>query len=515
MAQKTPRLPLQLMRYYEYKWRTDDGFKNSLLVFKTPRWYRIKKQVNTVESRQGVGFMFQRHELATWKALQAHAQHKIEPSLNHCLINQHPIQLDYSHQHINDTTLNLLLKYANSCELTAKIHALFAGEHVNVSENRPALHTELRMIKNGSHTVTHARDQLCQISNKIRAGEWFGCTGKPITDIVNIGIGGSDFGPRLGIHALNEYSAQHLNYHFISDIDPTAFKQTLRNLNPETTLFIVTSKSFTTHETIHNAHKAFHWVDHPNAWEKQFIAVTAQTSTAAQLGIQHILPLWDWVGGRYSFCSAVNLITCIALGFDVYMQILTGANAMDEHFKAAPLHENMPVMLALLGFWNINFLHKSSLLMLVYARQLERLVPFIQQLDMESNGKSIDLLQRPVPYSTGPIVWGGAGNQAQHSYYQLLLESQHPIAAEFISTQLFEKEMINTYCQNKIRNLSQKIPINHLHIDQCTPFTLGSLVALYEHKIYVQSILWNINAFDQPGVERGKRAFQPQVAYHD
>ena len=366
--------------------------------------------------------------------------------------------------------------------------------------------------------ILDVRQKMRTISNQIRSGEWLGYSGKPITSIVNIGIGGSDFGPRFCLNALTDFTLDSLDYHFISDVDPKAFEHTVKKLNPETTLFIIASKSFTTYETLVNGKKALAWLGSSKYLDQHFIAVTANTIKANEFGVSNVLKIWDWVGGRYSICSAINLITCIAIGYDSYLELLAGANDMDEHFCESELHENMPVLLALLGVWNINLLHIPSLLLLVYARQLEFFVPYIQQLDMESNGKSIDNEGRAVNYGTGPIVWGGIGNQVQHSYYQLLCQSSHKIAADFISINSVNNEIINSICNAKINILSQGVlsleqpngfipggmPINHIKIGSCTPFNLGALIALYEHKIYVQSILWNINAFDQPGVESAK-----------
>lgn len=457
--------------------------------------------------------MYQRQDWSIWRALDEHAQYlnasgyALTPGITQItnqILNFSEISLDFSAQKIQTETLVLLENYAEICGLKNKIDALFLGEKINVSENRAALHTALREMQDVSPEVVSAREQMRFISEQVRSGNWLGCTGKIITDIVNIGMGGSDFSPRLGISALVDYVSDNLHYHFISDIDAHAFKQTLQHLNPETTLFIVVSKTFTTQETLVNAQKAFYWVDHPAAWKKQFIAVTAQRERAEALGIEYILPIWEWVGGRYSFCSAVNLMTCIAIGYEAFVEILSGAFAMDQHFRAETWSKNLPVMLALLGFWNINFLHNSSLLMLTYAKRLEMLVPFIQQLDMESNGKSVDLLQRPLPYMTGPIVWGGLGNQAQHSYYQLLLEGQHRIAAEFISIKTNDNAPLNEFCYRKMDCLLGRVPITHIQLKSCTPYNLGLMVALYEHKIYTQSVLWDINAFDQPGVELAK-----------
>lgn len=309
--------------------------------------------------------------------------------------------------------------------------------------------------------------------------------------------------------------------HFISDADPHAFSDVCDQLHPETTLFIISSKSFTTKETLYNMKKAFAWVNKPEHMDKHFIAITANEDKARDYGFSTILSIWDWVGGRYSLTSAINLITAIAIGFDQFTQLLEGANQMDQHFQTQELHDNMPVIMALIGLWNINFLRISSFLFLIYTKRLALFVPYLQQLDMESNGKSVDIHGRNVTYSTGPVIWGGLGNQAQHSYYQLLCQGTHKVAIDFISSEEFEGSLIDSYCKAKMHALSEGvdngdprsyiaggIPMNHIRLKSCTPASIGALIALYEHKIFVQSLLWNINAFDQPGVESAKRLRQ-------
>jgi len=480
--------------------------------------------------------MKQLTELDSWTILEKHAaslRHhtftdfkKDKLHLNACAIS-----INFNYQLYDQNTIELLIKLANDVQLKNKIHSLISGEIVNKSEQRPALHTALRIIDNSQvivdgtdimPDVLATREQMRLISTQIKSGKWLGYSNKPIKDIVNIGIGGSDFGPRFCIEALSKFTDPTLAYHFISDADPDSFDDVLTNLNPETTLFIVSSKSFTTQETHYNTQKAFSWFDKStkNYKDKHFIAVTANADKAQQMGITHILPIWNWVGGRYSVCSAINLITCIAIGYEAFMTFLAGANQMDKHFYESEFHENMPVMLALTGLWNINFLHISTHLLLVYTKQLEKFVAYVQQLDMESNGKSIDNEGHFINYATGPIVWGGSGNQAQHSYYQLLCQGSHKVAGDFISLKQFDNEIINTMCKAKIKILSEGInpldkpnglitggtPLNHISLESCTPTTLGSLIALYEHKVYVQGVLWNINSFDQPGVESAKAA---------
>lgn len=479
-------------------------------------------------------------KLKLWKALEEHA-HSIRLHLPSHLMPTVPkqkfnasfssIHLDYSHQHLTEQTLELLFNLAETCQLREKIEALMHGGIVNVSENRPALHTALRadeknpILVNGRDImpdIFETRLKMKAIAEQIRAKEWLGFAGNPITDIINIGIGGSDFGPKFCLKALTDLTSKELNYHFISDADPHSFKHTIEKLRPDTTLFIISSKSFSTQETLYNTQKAMDWIGSPQYYNRHFIAVTAHSDRAKTFGIHNVLSTWDWVGGRYSFCSAINLIGAIALGYEQFSQILAGANQMDRHFRESDFANNLPVLLALLGIWNNNFLHINNLLFLTYSQRLDFFVPYVQQLDMESNGKSIDLQAKSVHYATGPLVWGGSGNQAQHSYYQLLCQGTHKVTVDFISVSAFNHEMINEMCEAKINLLTQgvksednpngyipgNIPLNHLSIDNHTPFSIGALIALYEHKIFAQSVIWNINPFDQPGVESARRNYK-------
>ncbi|GGI80159.1 glucose-6-phosphate isomerase [Legionella impletisoli] len=469
----------------------------------------------------------------TWKSLENHAA-EIRSKLNSGAVSKAKpistcnITLDYSNQSIPPNALSLLTQLAENCHLHEKIKALISGAIVNHSEHRPALHTALRADeqtvitvenKNIMPEVVNTRFEIKRISELIRNKLWLGFSGKPIKDIVNIGIGGSDLGPRFCIQALRDYITPELGYHFIPDVDPNGFEHTVRDLNPETTLFIVSSKSFTTPETLYNGRKALAWIGTRTNLQQHFIAVTANRQKAFEFGIKNVLPIWDWVGGRYSFCSAINLISAIALGYPHFSAILQGAQAMDEHFLTADFHENLPALLGLIGVWNNNFFSIHTHLILTYAAQLEKLVPYIQQLDMESNGKSIDNQGNPVHYATGPIVWGGLGNQAQHSYYQLLCQGTHKTTVDFITLKPFEQELINNMAAAKMNILSQGVnnqenpvefipggvPLNHIQLNDCTPYTIGALVALYEHKIFTQSVIWDINPFDQPGVESAKK----------
>lgn len=459
--------------------------------------------------------------------LKRNSTTRFKTSIENNFISSGPISLDLSNQLISKEAYNYLLALPDTIKLKEKINELFSGKNVNKSEKIPALHTALRtkstnIIVNGHNIIKDiliAKEQIKDISEKIRNKQWLGQTGKPITDIVNIGIGGSALGPTLGVNALDDYINTDINFHFISDASPKLFAKTVKNLNKETTLFIVASKSFTTQETLYNAKKAKDWLSSSQYFKRHFIAITANIKNAQDFQISNIIPIWPWIGGRYSFCSAINLITAIAIGYDNFTKILEGAAEIDNHFQNAPWHNNLPVMLALTGIWNNNFLDINNLLLLTYGHELDTFTNYIQQLDMESNGKNIDTQMQAVRQSTGPIVWGGSGNQAQHSYYQLLCQGTKISAIELIRFKALENEMINNISDNHINILTQgvrahqkneeikpRIPINIIEIDKCTPYSLGLLISLYEHKIFTQASIWNINPFDQPGVQSAKAA---------
>ncbi|MDP3706024.1 MAG: glucose-6-phosphate isomerase [Legionellaceae bacterium] len=442
-------------------------------------------------------------------------------------INVANIKLDYSLQLINKAALRYLIELCSRIHLKDHIDNLFSGSVVNHSEQRPALHTALRAEPNdvvivaGENVipkVQHTLQLMQSIANQIRDHLWLGYQGLPITDVVNIGIGGSDLGPNMAVHALKDYKNTTIGCHFLSDSDPDGFDDVVNQLNPTTTLFIVSSKSFTTHETLLNLKKAMQWLG-TNDLKNHLIAVTANPEKALQCGIYHVLPIWNWVGGRYSFFSAINFILMVAIGPNHFQQLLTGAHAMDMHFKVAPLAQNMPVLLAVLGLWNLNFFCSNNHLMLVYSKRLAHFIPYIQQLDMESNGKSANIFGERINYNTGPIVWGGLGNHAEHAFYQLLYQGSHYTAGDFIFIGQERYKTMNQLAEHKLNalafgvdmceNLSRlahgNAGINQITLDELSPYTLGALVSLYEHKIYCQSVLWNINAFDQPGVEAAKK----------
>lgn len=464
-------------------------------------------------------------ELSSWQALENYLNSPY--SLNHSKdtelaqkIKTSNITLDFSKQNLNSTTMKLLEQLALESNLPQKILALTSGEKINKSENCPALHTALRSLDNKplyiegkdiKKDILDTLNKMQQFAEQIREGKWLGFSGKPITNIVNIGIGGSDFGPRFCLDALNAWVAKNLNFYFVSDADPTSFDNVVCGLDPAETLFIIASKSFKTIETIYNAKKAFQWMDGHLA--NHFIAVTANQTKANEFGITNFLPIWNFIGGRFSLCSAVNFITCIAIGPKEFMAILSGAYSMDLHFLNTKPECNMPIILALIGLLNINFRNIPTQLFLVYAKQLEQFVNYVQQLDMESNGKSIDIHGKAINYATGPIVWGGSGNQAQHSYFQLLNQGTHRVAIDILTIGDNENDLINSLCRNNIsllsstkvkNNLNYSSPINHIKIHSWSPYSLGTLIALYEHKIFCQGAIWNLNSFDQPAVEHTK-----------
>lgn len=477
--------------------------------------------------------MTPRTKKTIWDALKNSAQPYESPITCHPPKNFSAstcnIHLDYSNQKLSTEILHTLFELAHICQFSKNIHSMMKGDKLNVSEQRPALHTALRAmphemifvdLQNVVPKILEARHQIETIAELIRANRWLGFSGKPIKDIVNIGIGGSHLGPYFAIHALKSYCTKALGYHFISDVSPESFQNVVEKLNPETTLFIISSKSFTTPETIHNAIKALQWIGQHELSANHFIAITAREEKARQFGIKNIIPIWDWVGGRFSFCSAINLITAIAIGSEQFNALINGAHQMDRHVLEADDKSNLPLLLALIGIWNINFLNIPSLVILPYARPLEFFVPFIQQMDMESNGKSIDREGRFIQHATSPIIWGGMGNDAQHSYFQLLCQGTHKITADFISLTRHSGELINSMCESRMHVLAHGrklphqqisghiqggIPLNHIQLSDCTPFTIGALVALFEHKIFIQSIIWNTNPFDQPGVESAKQ----------
>ena len=465
------------------------------------------------------------------------------------------LHLDFSKNFVTDKTVALFNQLVTEAHLPSAIADLLSGKHVNNTENRPAWHTALRS-STPPQEVTQTLERMLQLVDDIHSGFWTGFSGKKITDVVNIGIGGSDLGPRMACYALTPYHHKGLQCHFVSNIDPSDINETLSVLNPETTLFIIASKSFTTLETLSNAERAKQWFlnkGQPQYIEKHFIAVSSAVNKAVAFGVapKNIFPMWDWVGGRYSLWSAIGLPIALATGMKNFGALLQGAMLMDKHFaEAAPQH-NMPVMLALLGIWYSHFWDAQTRAILPYDQHLQYFPDFLQQLEMESNGKDVDKQGQKINYSTGSIVWGSIGTNGQHSFHQLLHQGKHIVPVDFILP-LTTSRTGNSHDREQHRHLvanclgqSQAMlqgksladikrelegqglsaeeiallaphkviegnnPNNIISFEKLTPTTLGALIALYEHRVYVQSVIWNINPFDQWGVELGKQLSTP------
>ncbi|MEY4130022.1 MAG: glucosephosphate isomerase [Actinomycetota bacterium] len=450
--------------------------------------------------------------------------------------------LDYSKQRVTAETLNKLFALARRADLESAIDELFAGKNVNVTENRPALHMALRAVASdafpavGENVVPAVLDVIAQMTafaNDIRNGERVGATGQKFSTIVNIGIGGSDLGPKLVIEALDPITSEDIEFRFLSSVDSDQFAAVTKGLNPATTLFIISSKSFTTAETMRNARTARNWISAQlgdRAVGDHFVAVSASAAAVEEFGIKEDLyfPFWDWVGGRFSVASAIGLSVMIAIGPERFGDFLAGMRAMDSHFHSAPLEKNAPVLLALLGIWNSNFMGATSFAMLPYSYRLRSFPAYLQQLSMESLGKSTSLEGQVVGMQTGDIVWGAVGTDAQHSFFQLLHQGTRFIPCDFIgllepATRIGEHhdELIaNLFAQSEAlafgrdvdsdaetngRQIVGNKPSTTILLPELSPFTLGQLIALYEHKTYVQSVIWGVNAFDQFGVELGKK----------
>lgn len=462
---------------------------------------------------------------------------------------------DYSKNLINSTTMEYLLRLAEETKVKEAINLMFSGEKINETENKAVLHTALRdfsdkpIFVNGEDVKPKIKRVLSQMrlfSEKVISGEYRGFSGEKITDVVNIGIGGSDLGPVMVCSALKHYKTR-LNTHFISNVDGNHLAEVLKNLNPETTLFIVASKTFTTQETITNAFSAKKWFLQKATEEdvaKHFVALSTNIDAVKSFGIaeENIFEFWDWVGGRYSLWSAIGLSIVLSIGYDNFEKLLKGANETDVHFQTAEFSQNIPILMALLGIWYRNFAGASSYAVLPYSQYLERFPAYLQQTDMESNGKFVDRNGDFVNYEAGTIIWGEAGTNGQHSFYQLLHQGTELIPADFIAfvrscnvvADHQEKLLANFFAQTEAlafgknedevyaelkhtgntddeiyKILIYKIfqgnsPTNSLLIDELTPYSLGQLIALYEHKIFVQGVIWNVYSFDQFGVELGK-----------
>ena len=527
-------------------------------------------------------------QTAAWKSLTAHFEDAQDLTLSSLFANDpnrfdkfsvnfgDDILLDYSKNLISEQTLDKLFALADETELKAAIGAMFGGDKINQTEDRAVLHIALRNRSNtpimvdGEDVMPHVNavlEKMKAFSDRVIGGDWKGYTGKEITDIVNIGIGGSDLGPYMVSEALAAYKT-HLNLHFVSNVDGTHIAETLKDLNPETTLFLVASKTFTTQETMTNALSARDWflatAEEQAHVAKHFAALSTNAKSVAEFGIDtdNMFEFWDWVGGRYSLWSAIGLSICLAVGYDNFIELLAGAHDMDNHFQQTPFSENLPVLLALIGVWYNNFYGAESEAILPYDQYLHRFAAYFQQGNMESNGKFVDREGNPVEYQTGPIIWGEPGTNGQHAFYQLIHQGTKIIPCDFIAPVISHnplsdhhpKLMANFFAQTEAlafgKNREQveaefvaagktaeevaelvpfKVfegnrPTNSILVKQITPRTLGNLIAMYEHKIFAQGVIWNIFSFDQWGVELGKQlanqilpelADQEAVASHD
>ncbi len=457
--------------------------------------------------------------------------------------------LDFSKHRVERQTLDLLLKLAQSCGLRQRIDAMFSGEKINVTEDRAVLHVALRaprtasILVDGKNVVPEVHavlDKMAGFADAVRSGAWVGHTGKRIKTVVNIGIGGSDLGPAMAYEALRAYSDRGLALRFVSNVDATDFAEAVQGLDPAETLFIVCSKTFTTIETITNAKTARSWLleklKDESAVRKHFVAVSTNAAEVSKFGIDptNMFEFWDWVGGRYSYTSAIGLSLMVAIGPDHYRDMLAGFHELDEHFRTAPFERNLPVIMGLLGIWYDDFFGAESLAVLPYDQYLARFPAYLQQLDMESNGKSVTLEGERVAYQTGPIIWGQPGTNGQHAFYQLIHQGTKLIPCDFIG---FSKSlnalgdhhdqlMANFFAQTEAlafgktsaevkaegvpdqlvshKTFEGNRPTSTILADSLTPATLGKLVALYEHKVFVQGVIWGLNPFDQWGVELGK-----------
>ncbi|MEJ6744764.1 MAG: glucose-6-phosphate isomerase [Porticoccaceae bacterium] len=457
-------------------------------------------------------------------------------------LNAGGLFLDYSKNLIGNQTWQALLNLAEQSPLISHRAAMFAGQAINTTENRAVLHTALRAEPEDANTdderqrtalVKQQLQAVKNVSDRIRCGDWLGSTGKAITDVVNIGIGGSDLGPKLACSALEEFSHPHIQVHFVANVDGAEILSTLKKLNPETTLVTLASKTFTTQETLLNAKTAIHWFEKTLGLKdaqtsRHFIGLTANTANALAYGLpaDQILEFAEWVGGRYSLWSSIGLSIAISIGFEQFSNLLSGAREMDLHFKQAPMAQNMPIILALVGIWYSNFLDTETIAVIPYCERLLLLPAYLQQLDMESNGKSTTMNGQPVDYHTGPILWGQSGTNGQHAFFQLLHQGTRQVPIDFIAATkdgLSNPEHHRVLLGNMLaqsaafmtgqaapegqqhRYYAGNKPSNTLLLNELSAKNLGALIALYEHKVFVQGSIWNINSFDQWGVELGKK----------
>jgi glucose-6-phosphate isomerase len=497
---------------------------------------------------------------AAWKALEAHYK-KIRKLHLRRLFAKDPqrgerltaeavgIYLDYSKNRITDQTVNLLLQLAEESGLRSRIDAMFRGDKINVTEKRAVLHVALRapqgqsILVDGEDVVPQVHavlDKMAAFSNRVRSGEWKGHTGKPIRNVINVGIGGSDLGPVMAYEALRHYCQRDLTFRFVSNIDGTDFAEATRDLDAEETLFIISSKTFTTLETMTNAHTARAWalatLKQDAAIAKHFVAVSTNAEGVAKFGIDtsNMFEFWDWVGGRYSMDAAIGLSTMIAIGPEHFRAMLDGFHQMDEHFRTAPFERNLPVLMGLLGVYYNNFFGTQTVAVLPYEQYLKRFPAYLQQLTMESNGKHVTLEGAEVGYQTGPIYWGEPGTNGQHSFYQLIHQGTKLIPCDFIAFaqplnvlgRHHDILMANIFAQAEAlafgktskevqtegtppwlaphRTFEGNRPSNTIVLERLTPAALGKLVALYEHSVFTQGVIWQVDSFDQWGVELGK-----------
>jgi glucose-6-phosphate isomerase len=500
-------------------------------------------------------------KLKAWKALQSHYKQVRDTHLRD-LFKEDPergermtveavgLFLDYSKNRITSETVKLLVQLAEESGLKSRIDAMFSGEKINVTEKRAVLHVALRapreetILVDGENVVPQVHsvlDKMAEFSNRVRSGEWKGHTGKPIRNVINIGIGGSDLGPVMAYEALKHYSQRNLTFRFVSNVDGTDFAEAVNDLDPAETLFVVSSKTFTTLETMTNAHTARSWSlkglgGDESSVAKHFVAVSTNGAEVSKFGIDtaNMFGFWDWVGGRYSMDSAIGLSTMLAIGPDNFHHMLDGFHQMDEHFRTTPFEQNLPVLMGLLGLWYTDFFGAQTVAVLPYEQYLKRFPAYLQQLTMESNGKHVTLDGAEVTYSTGPIYWGEPGTNGQHSFYQLIHQGTRLIPCDFIGFgktlnplgRHHDMLLANVFAQSEAlafgktpeqvkaegtpdwlvphRVFEGNRPSNTILTDRLTPAALGKLVALYEHSVFTQGVIWQINSFDQWGVELGK-----------
>ncbi|HEX3455737.1 MAG TPA: glucose-6-phosphate isomerase [Gaiellaceae bacterium] len=484
-------------------------------------------------------------ERPAWKALEKHYRSLEREHLRDLfaadpdrgtrfVLEAEGIYLDYSKNRVTDTTLELLVRLADECGLRARIDAMFAGEHINVTEDRAVLHVALRAPAGCSYArpeVLEVLDRMSSFSDRVRSGEWTGHTGQPIRNVINIGIGGSDLGPVMAYEALRYYSRRDMTFRFVSNVDGTDFVEATRDLDPAETLFVISSKTFTTLETMTNAGSAREWalaaLGDEEAIAKHFVAVSTNEAEVTTFGIdpENMFGFWDWVGGRYSMDSAIGLSTMIAIGPDAFRDMLAGFHVIDEHFRTAPLAQNLPVLMGLLTAWYAAFFGAETQGVMPYEQYLKRFPAYLQQLTMESNGKSVTVDGVRVDYPTGPVFWGEPGTNGQHSFYQLIHQGTHLIPCDLIC---FEQTLnplgshhdllvSNVFAQSQAlafgrdappgqpyREFEGNRPTNVFVLERLTPHALGRLVALYEHSVFTQGTIWEIDSFDQWGVELGK-----------